>query len=577
MGQVSLMRVAIIAFAAVAAVVSIGEKAAAQTAIGDTPAAQRSPQAAQLTPEANPENSAALGVTSYEDLVAYARDVATRPGRPRAELPAELARLDYDAFRMIAFRPERALWRDNKSPFAFEFFHRGFVHRDRVEIHVISTPGAKSGEVTNAAPRVTDLPFSSKWFEYRGPLASMKVPPATGFAGLRILGKFPGGKYLQEIVTFLGASYFRGHSANTGYGTSVRGLAVNPASGEEEFPVFREFWIREPAKSDDTAAVLVLLDSESVAGAYEFTLKPGSKVTVLDVRCTLFFRNPDVKIGVAPLTSMWMWGDGLVGPPKDHRPSVHDADGLQIHDGDRWIWRALSRQEYPSLSGFPVSSLKGFGLIQRERDKSRYLDNEARYHARPSVWIEAVNAWSGGTVELFEMPAVHEGHDNIVAYWVPGEKPKALEPMSLEYRVHFSGESQPAELTSLATVQRTDVTRREDGLIDFGVTFARASDGRVSDGRASQTTDSESPADRQTPPDIEIATIRAELVEKTISAPDANTWTVRLMVRPVTEKDPIELRATLVENGQALSETWTYLAAQDPPPYRFPNVYTRQD
>jgi len=516
---------------------------------------------AQVSPAASSPKEAALRVTSYEDLVAYAQEVAKRPGAPRAELPAELAQLNYDTFRMIAFRWERALGREQKLPFWFEFFHRGFVHRDRVEMHVISPPSANSDEAKNPAPHVTDLPFSMKWFQYRGPLASMKVPAETGFAGLRILGKFPGATHPQEILTFLGASYFRGHSENTVYGTSARGLAVNPAAGIEEFPAFREFWIREPSPGDDAAVVLALLDSESVAGAYEFTLHPGNMDSVVDVRCTLFFRNPDVKIGIAPLTSMWMWGDGLAGPPKDPRPSVHDADGLQIHDGDRWIWRPLSRQEYPSVSGFPVSSLKGFGLIQRERDKSRYLDNEARYHARPSVWIEAANAWSGGTIELFEMPAIHEGHDNIVAYWMPGAKPKALEPMSLEYSVHFSGRSQPASLTSLATVQRTDITRRDDGLIDFEVTFANSQDSSAF----------------ATPSDVELMTIRAELVEKSIAEIEGNAWKVTLTVRPVTEKDPIELRATLVANGKPVSETWTYLAAQDPPPYRYPNVYTRQD
>jgi glucan biosynthesis protein len=133
--------------------------------------------------------------------------------------------------------------------------------------------------------------------------------------------------------------------------------------------------------------------------------------------------------------------------------------------------------------------------------------------------------------------------------------------MALEYSVHFSGESQPASLKSLATVQRTDITRRDDGLIDFGVTFAPSKDGST----------------LAAPSDVELMTIRAELVEKTITQIEGSSWKVQLTIRPVTEKDPVELRATLVANGKPVSETWTYLAAQDPPPYRYPNVYTRQD
>jgi glucans biosynthesis protein len=570
MGQVSLMRRAAIPLVAFTAMI-IGDVARAQNAGSLSTAAQTSPDASQPAPELKGVD-AALHVASYDDLVAYAHEVATRPGMPRAELPPELAKLDYDLFRMIAFRSERALGKDKKLPFWFEFFHRGFVHRDRVEIHLISSDSSKHEEGANEPPQVTDLPFSMKWFQYRGPLASMEVPAETGFAGLRVLGRFPGAKHPQEILTFLGASYFRGHSGDTVYGTSARGLAINPAAGVEEFPVFREFWIQEPKSGDEAAVVLALLDSASVAGAYELTLHPGNEDSIVDVRSTLFFRNPDVKIGIAPLTSMWMWGDGLEGPPKDPRPSVHDSDGLEIHDGARWIWRPLSRQDYPSLSGFPVDSLRGFGLLQRERDEARYLDDEARYHARPSVWIETANAWPRGTVELFEMPAIHEGHDNIVAYWVPGEKPKALAPLSLEYRVHFSGMPHPAEMTSFATVQRTDISRGDDGTMQFGVTFARSR-------AASNEPDSEAAAtSSQTPlPEIDITTIRCELVGKSLTTTNGREWKALLTVRPVTDKDPVELRATLMKAGAPVSETWTYLAAQDPPPYRYPNVYTRQD
>ncbi len=45
-----------------------------------------------------------------------------------------------------------------------------------------------------------------------------------------------------------------------------------------------------------------------------------------------------------------MWGDGMAPPPKDKRPEVHDSDGLLIETNDKWIYRALSRQSYPSLS-----------------------------------------------------------------------------------------------------------------------------------------------------------------------------------------------------------------------------------
>ena len=65
------------------------------------------------------------------------------------------------------------------------------------------------------------------------------------------------------------------------YGLSARGVAVNTAEQEgEEFPWFREFWIEKPAKGQKKLTVYALLDSESLAGAYAFTIIPG-RATVM--------------------------------------------------------------------------------------------------------------------------------------------------------------------------------------------------------------------------------------------------------------------------------------------------------
>ncbi|MDQ3330226.1 MAG: glucan biosynthesis protein, partial [Planctomycetota bacterium] len=254
------------------------------------------------------EDGASRDISRYEDLVEHTRNVASQPGAPREELPLSLARLNYDAYRMIAFRYERALWWNQNRPFWLEFFHRGFVHRDRVSINILPRKGENGSAVSGAdsAEPVT-IPFDRGMFEYRGPTANMVLPTDIGYAGYKVIGRFPGDPSGQEMLTFLGASYFRSRSGATGYGTSARGLAVNPAA-TEEFPVFREFWIRDPDANDRTFTTLALMDSPSVAGAYEFTLTPGAVDTTVSVKCTLFFRDAAAKAGIAPLTSMWMWG-----------------------------------------------------------------------------------------------------------------------------------------------------------------------------------------------------------------------------------------------------------------------------
>src|ERR1035438_6451497 len=52
---------------------------------------------------------------------------------PRADLPKVLRQenLDYDKYREIEFRHERALWLAEGLPFRVEFFHPGYLYQDR--------------------------------------------------------------------------------------------------------------------------------------------------------------------------------------------------------------------------------------------------------------------------------------------------------------------------------------------------------------------------------------------------------------------------------------------------------------
>ena len=108
--------------------------------------------------------------------------------------------------------------------------------------------------------------------------------------------------------------------------------------------------------------------------------------------------------------------------------------------------------------------------------------------------------------------------------------------------------------------------------MEFGVTFARSVEASADSKSEKKSLNEEAGI-----PEIEIMTIRCELVGKSLTTTNENEWKAILTVRPVTDQDPVELRATLTKAGAPVSETWTYLAAQDPPPYRYPNVYTRQD
>src|SRR4030095_9854938 len=134
-------------------------------------------------------------------------------------------------------------------------------------------------------------------------------------------------------IVFLGTSYFRALAAGTRYGLSARGLAVDTVGGQgEEFPSFIEFWMEKPAPDARTLRLFALLDSPRVSGAYQFDVTPGDE-TVVEVRTRLFLRAPVGTRGIAPLTSMYQFGENQPHQV-DFRPEVHDSDGLMVATAD---------------------------------------------------------------------------------------------------------------------------------------------------------------------------------------------------------------------------------------------------
>ena len=351
------------------------------------------------------------------------------------DLPCELVGLDYDSWRYIAYQPQKTIWREADLPYQVETAHRGYLFTSRVDLN----------EVNRGRTKV--LPFNPHDFTYRDWLSEYRFPSTLGHSGWKLLAKFNDERvsakssgrevFSREVASFLGASYFRVLGSRHVYGSSLRGLAVDCAmTHSEEFPAFTQFWLERPTKNSADFRCWALLESERVVGAYEFSFRADRETTV-DVRAKLFVRGQIGKLGIAPLTSMWMWGGGTPPPAQDPRPEVHDADGLYvIGTDDSRLWRPLSRPSIPIVNHYAVPGLKAFGLIQRNRDPHAYADSEAYYHRRPSLLIEPKTPWPAGGVELLRLPASHEGIDNIGAFYILDKPPQDGESLELEYRIH---------------------------------------------------------------------------------------------------------------------------------------------
>ena len=230
---------------------------------------------------------------------------------PRADLPKILRQdnLDYDKYREIRFRRDRALWAADKLPFRVEFFHPGYLYQEPVHVNEFT--------LTHTQP----IRFVQDFFDYGKLDIANQIPNKTGYAGFRVLYALNKPEQLDELGAFLGASYFRLLGKGLRYGESARGLALDSGEGDrpEEFPIFTDWWLGKPQKDDPELHLFAILDSVSCTGAYEFFIRPGETTTV-SIKAVLYFREPAKvaavdknrkplkTIGLAPLTSMFWFG-----------------------------------------------------------------------------------------------------------------------------------------------------------------------------------------------------------------------------------------------------------------------------
>lgn len=474
----------------------------------------------------------------FNDVAAKAKLLAASPYKPPPKnISKTLAGLSYDQYRDIRFERDKTYWSNAKLPFELAFFHQGRAFDSPVKINEI------------AGKNVHEIRFDPKAFHYGANDLHPRDLQGLGFAGFRVHYPINTPKYKDEVLVFLGASYFRAIGKGQVYGLSARGLAIDTAlNSGEEFPHFVEFWIERPDRTDKELTVYALLNSRRVAGAYRFVLKPGSD-TAMEVKVRLYLRENVAKLGLAPLTSMYLFGENQRSAIEDYRPEVHDSDGLSIQSGTgEWIWRPLVNPKRLLVTSYALNNPLGFGLMQRDRQFASYEDLEAHYEARPGAWVEAQGDWGAGRVELIQIPTPDETNDNIVAFWVPDTPPRPGAPFDFEYRLLWqkNAERNPP----LSWVAQT---RKGHGWV------------HKSDDSIALSVDFEGPALKKLAADEQVEAVvngdaNAKLLETNVY-PNAATggWRMTTRLRRIDEKQPVELRGYLRSGNNTLSETWSYI------------------
>ncbi|MEJ5863978.1 glucan biosynthesis protein G [Pseudomonas farsensis] len=476
-----------------------------------------------------------LWAFNLDDVAAKAKDLAGQKYEaPKSNLPPVFRDMKYADYQKIQFLQEKAEWAKDKTPFKISFYHQGMHFDTPVTINEIT------------ANKVSEIKYDPSRFEFGDVPHDADATKNLGYAGFRVLYPINKADKQDEIMTLLGASYFRVVGKGHRYGLSARGLAIDTAlpSGEE-FPRFREFWIEKPKPNDKHLVIYALLDSPRSTGAYKLTLRPGED-TLVDVKSRVYLRDHVSRLGIAPLTSMFLFGPNQPSKVQNYRPALHDSEGLSIHAGNgEWLWRPLNNPKHLAVSNFSVENPRGFGLLQRQRAFSDFEDLDDEYEKRPSAWIEPKGDWGKGTVDLVEIPTADETNDNIVAFWSPETLPEPGKPFQYDYRLRWTIKEDQLHAQDLGWVKQTlrssgdvkqaNLIRQLDGSVALLVDFVGTNLAAL-------------PADAAVRSQVSTGD-NAEVVENNLRYnPETKGWRLTLRLKIKDPKKSTEMRAALVRD-----------------------------
>jgi glucans biosynthesis protein len=470
----------------------------------------------------------AQGTFDFAAVEAEAQKLASQPYKDVQPVGGDMKKLGYDQYRALRGKPDTALWRDS-GLFRVEFFPAGFIYDRPVNIGVV-----ENGNVTPMVIGNGQFDFSD---------TGLKEPPKDlALAGFKVTFPLNSPDKFDEVIAFLGASYFRQIGRGQNYGSSARGLAIDTATDRpEEFPAFRSFWLVKPAANATELTVWAVLDSPGASGAFSFVIKPAAR-TVVETKAVLFLRHDVSLLAIAPLTSMYF--AGKTSPARDdYRPEIHDADGLFMLTGHgERIWRPLNNPSALGVSSYSDTNPRGFGLMQRERSFEQYQDSGARLETRPSLWVEPSGDWGDGEIRLVEIPSKAETNDNIVAFWAPRWPVKAGSRMEYSYRLSALLDDEALSPQARVVATRAGAVPNNDKARRLVVEFAGGELTTLGLGQ---------------PVEAQVTLSSGKLLRSYVEAlPWQKSWRLFIDFQPDGKK-PVDMRAQLKLRDKVLTETFS--------------------
>jgi periplasmic glucans biosynthesis protein len=388
----------------------------------------------------------------YEQLISKASEAVKYPaGESTSRISLESPKITPTVWANIRFRSQPMPWGSSplNSPIQLDYpapflpFRTRFFWAD----HAIAT----------------EVPFSNLLFAW--PNKSIKKAPETikGFSGIRLLTPISTlDKSEQSWMMFLGDKSIRGRSLDATYGSFARllGSSQKAQADATEIAGLSEIYIERVNTDGDPEIINGWVDNEAMVGAVRFSISKNTIEVTQEVEATLFIRQDIGSMDFSPLGSSFSFNESDRKIRADIHPELHDADGALIQDGEqRRIFRPLRSPSEPIASIIPVHNLKGFGLLQRDREPEHYLDL-SRPETRASVWVEPISPFGPGEIRLNEVPYEEISSENIQMVWRSQRSFRIGETVHLHYRIHWTQGEPKTELARCIATHIGRLTRQ---------------------------------------------------------------------------------------------------------------------
>ncbi|MHB8921617.1 MAG: glucan biosynthesis protein G [Halothiobacillus sp.] len=471
------------------------------------------------------------------DVTIQAKQLAASAYVAEPKIPEALSQIDQATFERIAIKPSAALWPTSR--FGVSPIAAGYVYQQPVDIYEV------------APQSVAPIVFNKAKFDWPSPAFAQTVPANLGFAGFSVDYPLSGQDSHDVMITFLGGAQFGVVAADQVPGAHARGVAIDTGLPQgEKFPMFTKFWLVRPESTDSQLTIYALLDGESLTGAYEFVVRPNGAQVDVHVTANLFPRNGISRVGLAPMSTMYFYGQIGQRPVGQWRPAAYESDGLLMHTGEgNWVFRSLRNPAELRINQFDADGIRGFGLMQRQTRFCQFEDPISRFEKRPSLWVTTEAGFGKGKIVLVQIPTNSDVHENQIAFFQPTDPVDPAHPVSFAYTLSV-GDGRVAD-EPLAEVRRpligmvkTNPDDKTEKAYRVNLDFAGGKLSGLS---------SNSPVIAQ----INTRDTATVLEQAVIPLPEAGHWRLSMLLVP-TGKGEINIDANLALGKKILSETWRY-------------------